>query len=134
MRFKASTIAMTALAVVGGISTAAYAGTDTSAQDGAQLTMQQARAEALNQAHGTIKSAELEKEGGGSGLRYSFDIQTKHGIREVGIDAVSGKVLENSSESAHTEAQEARSEHEQSSNSHAGETEDHDQDRNGADD
>jgi len=78
----------------------------------AKVTMAQARTQALREAPGTIKSAELEKEGGGSGLRYSFDIQTQRGLREVGIDAVTGKVLENSHESAQTEANEARSEHE----------------------
>lgn len=78
----------------------------------AKVTMAQARTQALREAPGTIKSAELEKEGGGSGLRYSFDIQTRHGLREVGIDAVTGKVLENSHESAQAEAAEARSEHE----------------------
>lgn len=134
MRLKGLKIAMTTLAVAAGISTAAYAATDTGAQSGARLTMQQARSEALNQVHGKIKSAELEKEAGGSGLRYSFDIQTSHGLREVGIDAVSGKVLENSHESAGSEAQEARSEHEQTSGSHNGETEDNDHDRNGAED
>lgn len=134
MRFKSLNIAITTLAVISGISTVAYAGTGAGSHDGAKLTMQQARSEALNQVNGTIKSAELEKEGGGSGLRYSFDIQTSQGIREVGIDAVSGKVLENSRESAHAETQEAKDEHEQSSNSPNGETEDHDQDRNGTDD
>ena len=36
----------------------------------------------------------------------SFDIQTKEGIREVGIEAASGKVLEDSLESAAAEANE----------------------------
>ena len=134
MRLKGFKFAMITLAAISGISTAAYAATDTGAQSGARLTMQQARSEALNQVHGKIKSAELEKEAGGSGLRYSFDIQTSHGLREVGIDAVSGKVLENSHESAGSEAQEARSEHEQTSGSNNGETEDNDHDRNGAED
>ena len=78
----------------------------------ASVTMKQARTQALKEAPGKIKSAELEKEHGGSGLRFSFDIQTKHGLREIGIDAVTGKVLENSRESAQAEANEARSEHE----------------------
>jgi len=78
----------------------------------AKVTMAQARTQALRQAPGTIKSAELEKEGGGSGLRYSFDIQTRHGLREVGIDAITGKMLENRHETPQAEANEARSEHE----------------------
>lgn len=77
---------------------------------GAKVTMEQARTQALQEAPGSIKSAELEKEHGGSGLRFSFDIQTKHGLREIGIDAVTGMVLENSRESTQAEAVEARSE------------------------
>jgi hypothetical protein len=44
---------------------------------------------------------ELEKEKGGSGLRYSFDIKSGKITYEVGIDARSGEVLENSKEGAH---------------------------------
>lgn len=90
---------------------AAFAYTGATLAKDAKVTMEQARMQALREAPGTIKSAELEKERGGSGLRYSFDIQTPHGLREVGIDAVTGKVLENSRESAQAEADEARSEH-----------------------
>ncbi|MDQ2909287.1 MAG: PepSY domain-containing protein [Candidatus Eremiobacteraeota bacterium] len=64
----------------------------------AHVTMAQARATALHTVRGTIKAAELERENGGSGLRYSFDIATRAGIREVGIDAKTGAVLENSSD------------------------------------
>lgn len=94
----------------------------------AKVTMEQARTQALREAPGTIKSAELEKERGGSGLRFSFDIQTKHGLREVGIDAVTGKVLENSRESAQAEVDEERSEHEgiESEHEHHGDA-DHEQ-------
>lgn len=42
---------------------------------------------------------ELEREHGGSGLRYSFDIRLDKKWREVGIDAKTGRVLENSAES-----------------------------------
>jgi hypothetical protein len=43
----------------------------------------------------------LEREKGGSGLRYSFDI-SRHGVtHEVGVDTVTGKVLENSVEGPH---------------------------------
>jgi uncharacterized membrane protein YkoI len=41
---------------------------------------------------------ELELERGGSGLRYSFDIRQGKKWREVGIDAKTGRVLENSAE------------------------------------
>jgi len=42
---------------------------------------------------------ELERERGGSGLRYSFDIRQGKKWREVGVDAKIGRVLENSAES-----------------------------------
>ena len=42
-----------------------------------------------------VRKSELERERGGSGLRYSFDIEVKGKVYEVGIDAVSGRVLEN---------------------------------------
>ena len=43
---------------------------------------------------GKITDEELEKEKGGSGLRYSFDILEAGKHYEVGIDAKNGKVLE----------------------------------------
>jgi hypothetical protein len=45
--------------------------------------------------------AELEQESGGSGLRYSFVIRHNSAKHEVGIDAKTGKVLENSIEGEH---------------------------------
>lgn len=115
------TVAAAIAAVLGTSSALAYTG-EQYAKD-AHLTMQQARAEALTQVRGTIKDAELEKERGGTGLRYSFDIHGAHGLREVGIDAVTGKVLENSAESGQAEAQEERAEHEHSGHSDRGESE-----------
>ena len=47
---------------------------------------------------GTIASEELEKEKGGSGLRYSFDIKNGPLVHEVGVDAKTGQILENSVE------------------------------------
>jgi uncharacterized membrane protein YkoI len=72
----------------------------------AKVTLDQARAIALKVRPGTVSSQELEKEKGGSGLRYSFDIKSGKKTYEVGIDAASGKVLENGSESATAEAKE----------------------------
>jgi len=43
----------------------------------------------------------LEKEKGGSGLRYSFDIKNNNVIYEVGVDAETGKVFENAREGRH---------------------------------
>jgi uncharacterized membrane protein YkoI len=64
----------------------------------AQVSLAQARATALKARPGTITDQELEKEGGGSGLRYSFDIKSGGKTYEVGVDAKSGKVLENAAE------------------------------------
>jgi len=45
---------------------------------------------------GKVVKQELEQEAGGSGLRYSFDIEAGKDTREVGVDAKTGKLLENS--------------------------------------
>jgi uncharacterized membrane protein YkoI len=62
----------------------------------ANITLAQARATALKARPGTITDEELEREKGGSGLRYSFDIKSGTTIYEVGIDARTGAILENS--------------------------------------
>lgn len=64
------------------------------------VKMPAAREIALKAYPGKIVKEELEKESGGSGLRYSFDIKSKTGTHEVGVDASNGKVLENSVEGA----------------------------------
>lgn len=64
----------------------------------AKVTLAQARAKAAKVYPGKIVAQELEKESGGSGLRYSFDIRKGDVTHEVGIDAKTGKVLENSVE------------------------------------
>ncbi|MDQ6926617.1 MAG: PepSY domain-containing protein [Candidatus Eremiobacteraeota bacterium] len=61
----------------------------------AKVSPAQARAIALRTIHGTIVSQELEREPGGSGLRYTFDLKTAAGTREVGVDAKTGAVIEN---------------------------------------
>lgn len=66
----------------------------------ARVTMDQARAIALKAHPGQITDQELEKEKGGSGLRYSFDVASDGAKYEVGVDANSGKVLENAKEGA----------------------------------
>jgi uncharacterized membrane protein YkoI len=76
----------------------AASSTDLSSQ--AKVTMPAARQIALKAYPGKIVKEELEKESGGSGLRYSFDIKSKAGVHEVGVDASNGKVLENSVEGA----------------------------------
>ncbi len=61
----------------------------------AKISLAQARAIALKTFPGKIVGEELEKEKGGSGLRYSFDIRRDKIVHEVGVDAQTGKVLEN---------------------------------------
>lgn len=67
----------------------------------AKVSLARARAIALKTVHGKIVAEELEKERGGSGLRYSFDVKKGKQVHEVGVDARTGKVLENSIEGAH---------------------------------
>jgi hypothetical protein len=64
----------------------------------AKVDLATARATALKARPGRITAQELEKEAGGSGLRYSFDIKRHGKVYEVGVDAVSGAVLENKAE------------------------------------
>ncbi|MGA7296341.1 MAG: PepSY domain-containing protein [Rhodanobacteraceae bacterium] len=73
----------------------------------AKLSLSQARSTAMKTVPGKIVAQELEKEPGGSGLRYSFDIRYQGKVHEVGIDAATGKVLENGIENAANEAKEA---------------------------
>lgn len=60
----------------------------------AKVKLAQARAIALKAERGIIVDQELEKEKGG--LRYSFDVKVGKTIHEIGVDAASGKVLEDS--------------------------------------
>lgn len=76
----------------------AYAYTGEHLTKQAKISMEQARVIALKAVPGKITDAELEKEKGGSGLRYSFDIKTRAIEREVGVDAMTGAILENRAE------------------------------------
>jgi uncharacterized membrane protein YkoI len=71
----------------------AYAGSNLASK--ASITIAQARVIALKARPGQITDQELENEGGGSGLRYSFDIKSNGKTHEVGVDARTGRVLEN---------------------------------------
>ena len=62
----------------------------------AKVTIEDAEAIALKARPGEVVARELEKEKGG--LRYSFDIKADGVTYEVGIDANTGAVLENSPE------------------------------------
>ena len=48
----------------------------------AKVTIDEARSIALKARPGTITDEELEKERGGSGLRYSFDIKSGRRLRD----------------------------------------------------
>jgi uncharacterized membrane protein YkoI len=93
---------LTALAACGAITTGAlspaWAFTGEKLAGDAVITLAEARAIALKVFPGTVSSEELEKEKGGSGLRYSFDIKNGPIVHEVGVDAKTGKILENSVE------------------------------------
>ena len=61
-----------------------------------RISMTAAKAMALKLAPGKLMSSEYEKEGGI--WRYSFDIQQRGHVQEIGIDGQTGKVVENKSE------------------------------------
>lgn len=93
-KFLVSTLSLAIL----GIGYSAYAFTGSEYMKNAKIGLEQARAIALKAHHGKIVDQELEKEKGGSGLRYSFDIRHGKITQEVGVDAQTGKVLENKPE------------------------------------
>jgi uncharacterized membrane protein YkoI len=64
----------------------------------AKIGIARARAIALKAHPGAITDEELEREAGGTGLRYSFDIRRGGAVHEVGVDAETGRVLENAPE------------------------------------
>lgn len=84
-------------------------GANTFAAGKPKISMKKARSIALKQAAGKIESAEIEKEKGK--LVYSFDIRTNRGvIKEVWVDAYTGKVLSVQTESKTEERNEKRKE------------------------
>jgi len=93
------------LSVVGGAAIAlavatipAMAYTGQNLAKDAKVSLTEARAIALKAHPGKITDEELENEKGGSGLRYSFDIKRGAVTQEIGVDAKTGKVLENKKE------------------------------------
>lgn len=78
--------------------TASFAYSGQNLEKEAKITMKQATSIALKARSGKVTDRELEREKGGSGLRYSFDIKSHGMTYEVGVDAKSGKVLENDKE------------------------------------
>ena len=97
----AAALALFAMAAGGALAGTAPALKDQALAGQAKVTLAQARAIALSARPGEITNQELEREGGGSGLRYSFDVRSAGVVYEVGVDAKTGKVLENSREGVH---------------------------------
>ena len=95
-RAASNLLAVTALCVAIIVTAApavAYHGKNFAKQ--AKISLTNAKAIALRARAGKITGSELEKEIGGSGLRYSFDIKSGNQTFEVGVDARNGKILEN---------------------------------------
>jgi uncharacterized membrane protein YkoI len=88
--------AICAVLVVGAGFVSTYTGEELAKY--AKVTLPEARSIALKAFPGKITDEELEKEKGGSGLRYSFDIKNSGVTHEVGVDTKTGKLLENSAE------------------------------------
>ena len=108
-RALAATALLAALALAG--SASAQEKVDAKLQAKAKLTRVEAEKIALAAVpNATVKSAELEEEDGI--LRWSFDLKTPHtkNVTEVGVDAVTGKVVENKEEKAEDEAKEKKHE------------------------
>lgn len=82
--------------LTGTIPAMAYTGEELASQS--KVSISDAQAIALKARPGKITDEELEKEKGGSGLRYSFDIKRGTVTHEVGVDALTGRVLENKKE------------------------------------
>ena len=95
---KIVSVGMGLLLLTGAFGAQAYTGK--ALEKHAKVTMTEARAIALKAHSGKITDEELEKEAGGSGLRYSFDIRKGKVTQEVGVDAQTGAVLENKAEGA----------------------------------
>ncbi|UEP58662.1 PepSY domain-containing protein [Acidithiobacillus ferriphilus] len=86
--------------ILSAASLSAFAFTGQNLAGNAKVTIEQARTIALKAYPGKITDEELEQERGGSGLRYSFDIKSGKVTHELGVDAKTGAVLENSTEGA----------------------------------
>ena len=82
--------------LVAGSAQAATATAKAAAAPVAKIPLTKARAIALHAAPGKLIKSEYEKEGGG--WRYSFDIQQKNHVQEIGVNAMTGKIIENKSE------------------------------------
>ncbi len=105
---KSSVVSLAAGAVVLVSTTIAFAYPGQQLAGQAHISLVHARSIALRVASGSIVSQELEKEVGCSGLRYTFDVKTAGGAREVGVDAKTGAVLENAADNESAGAKEPK--------------------------
>jgi uncharacterized membrane protein YkoI len=101
IRFRAMAFGLAIIGMISVPSSNLFAYTGEKLAKGAKVSIEQARAIALQAKAGAITDEELEREKGGSGLRHSFDIKSDGAIYEVGVDAQTGKVLENKKEGRH---------------------------------
>ena len=97
---KTLVVSIFAVALLGAGVVNAQAYTGQALEKNAKISMVQATDIVLKARPGQITDKELEREAGGSGLRYSFDVKSDGVTYEVGVDAQSGKVLENNPEGA----------------------------------
>ena len=88
--------AATGLALALALPAMAYTGREL--EKTAKVSIAEAREIALKTHAGKITDEELEREKGGTVLRYSFDIKSAGITQEVGVDARTGRVLENAKE------------------------------------
>ena len=70
-----------------------------------KIGIDRARAIAMTVAKGPVVKSELEEEKGG--WRYSFDIKEGERIHEIGVDAYTGKIVEDAYEAADEKDDEA---------------------------
>ncbi|MDA8093628.1 MAG: PepSY domain-containing protein [Betaproteobacteria bacterium] len=61
----------------------------------AQVSESAARAQAFKAYPGNVQGVELERAAGGSGLRYTFEMEKGGEHRSVAVDAKTGSILEN---------------------------------------
>jgi hypothetical protein len=99
IRFTSAAFGAVLVALITVPPTVSLAYTGQELEKGAKVSIADARAIALKTRAGTITDEELEREKGG--LRYSFDIKSGSAVYEVGVDARTGKVLENKKEGRH---------------------------------
>lgn len=91
-RERSSFLAIAALAIA--LPLPAFAYTGEKLERSVNVSAARAKAAALKKEPGTIVGMELEKEKGGTGIRYTFTISIRGIKHEVGIDANTGVVLE----------------------------------------